>query len=250
MRRALPFGTTLLALVALAGSSAGRADWLVLQDGSQFEVKGSPKTSANRVVFTTLDGKLSSLRADQVDLEASRRATEEARLAAEPKQEGPKEPAVRTKPKWSLTDKDFARKPAPEPGEAGAGAPGAGQEGGAAAPAAPKSDLEVLVWSKSIDPARNRIRVSGTLQNSGENMAASIELAVQLVDREGVIVGERNAALGTGSLGPGETTEFSATFIQIVNFDVVKFAPAGTMLKLNTKKDEGQVEEKAPPGGK
>jgi hypothetical protein len=228
----------------LASATVGQADWLVLKDGAQIELKGTWKVSGKRVVFTPLDGKLSSLRADQVDLEASARVTEQALRASQTEQAEKteaKEPA-RPKARWSFSDKDFAKPPA---AETPAGAEGS-KEGAAATPPPPKSDLEVLVWSQTVDPARNRIKVAGTLQNSGAAMAASVALVVQLIDRQGVVVGEQSAGVKKASLAPGESTEFSVSFPQVVNFDTVKFLPTGTMLKVDSKGEQGKA---APPPG-
>lgn len=233
-----------LGAVCLAAAAVAQADWLVLRDGAQIELKGTWKVSGKRVVFTPLDGKLSSLRADQVDLEASARVTEQALRASQAEQAEKaeqKEPA-RPKARWSFSDKDFARPPAAETPE---GAAEASKEGAAATPPPPKSDLEVLVWSQSVDPARNRIKVSGTLQNSGAEMAASVALEVQLIDRQGVVVGEQSAGIKKASLAPGESTEFSTSFPQVVNYEKVKFLPTATMFKVDSKGEKG----KAPPPG-
>ena len=234
--RASAFGAALLVVAAGA-----QADWLVLKDGSRLEVKGTWKVSGKQIVFTTLDGKLSSLRGDLVDLDASAKATEEAlRQQVEAEVEVKAEPEPKPKAKWSFTDKDFERPKAAE-GEEGAGDDA--KDAQPAAPAAPKSDLDVVVWSQSIDPARNRIRVSGTLQNEGKDMAASIELEIQLVDRQGVVVGAQPGVLQKLSLAPGESTDFSTIFPQIISYETVKFAPKASMFKVEPKErpaDSGQ----------
>ncbi len=225
----------------LLWSAAAEADWLVLRDGARLEVNGPWKISGRQVVFTAPDGKLSSLRADQVDLEASARATEEALRARETKgDEAPSVAEPSPKARWSFSDKDFAH-PTP-PSEVSAVAPEEGEDGAKTAPPeAPKSSLDVVVWSQSVDPSRNRIKVSGTLQNSSKDMAASVELEVQLVDREGVVVGAQGATVRKLSLAPGESTDFVTTFPQVINYETVKFAPKASMFKVEPK------EEKAKP---
>jgi hypothetical protein len=73
------------ALYLLAGSlcmgAAARADWLLTRDGSKVETRGPWKLEPKRVVFTTMDGTLSSLRLSEVDLDASRQATLAAQQA-------------------------------------------------------------------------------------------------------------------------------------------------------------------------
>ncbi len=233
----------ILGLACLAAATVAQGDWLVLRDGAQIELKGTWKVSGKRVVFTPLDGKLSSLRADQVDLEASARVTEQALRASQTEQAEKteaKEPA--RKARWSFSDKDFERPPA---AEAPSGATAGSKGGAAATPPPPKSDLEVLVWSQSVDPARNRIKVSGTLQNSGADMAASVALEVQLIDRQGVVVGEQSAGVKKASLAPGESTEFATSFPQVVNYETVKFLPTATMFKVDSKGEKGKA---TPPG--
>ncbi len=226
--RASAIGAALLVVAAGAG-----ADWLVLRDGSRLEVKGTWKVSGKQIVFTTADGKLSSLRGDLVDLDASTRATEKAvreEESAAGQAETEAEPEPKPKAKWSFTDKDFER-PKTEEGDQAE----SDTETKPTAPAAPKSDLDVVVWSQAIDPARNRIRVSGTLQNEGKDMAASIQLEVQLVDRQGVVVGAQPAVVQKPSLAPGESTDFSTTFPQIISYETVKFAPQASMFKIEPK---------------
>ncbi|HEV7668097.1 MAG TPA: FxLYD domain-containing protein [Thermoanaerobaculia bacterium] len=236
-------------LVALVAGTTARADWLVLRDGSRLEVKGTWKVSGKQIVFTSIDGKLSSLRGDQVDLEASARATEEAVRASE-EAEVESAPAEEVKPKarWSFTDKDF-----PHPQAEGTTADVDGDQGGAKTGAkttpteTPKPGLEVVVWSQSIDPARNRIRVSGTLQNAGKDMAASIELEIQLVDRQGVVVGAQPAVVQKPSLAPGESTDFSTTFPQVISYETVKFAPKASMFKVEPKEEKAKPADPTPP---
>ncbi len=222
----------------LLWSRGAEADWLVLRDGARLEVNGPIKISGKRVVFTASDGKLSSLRADQVDLEASARATSEAIRVREAEVRPAPAEVAKPKARWSFSDKDFPR-PAPAEDSAGAG-PGTEEGTKPVPPAAPKSDLEVVVWSQSVDPSRNRIRVSGTLQNSGKEMAASVELEVQLVDRQGVAVGAQPAIVEKLSLAPGESADFAATFRQVVNYDTVKFVPRASMFKVEPKEEKSQ----------
>ena len=69
-----------LAVLATLASTVGpaKADWLITREGARVETQGAWKVKGKLVVFETADGKLSSLRVADVDLDASRRATEEA----------------------------------------------------------------------------------------------------------------------------------------------------------------------------
>ncbi|HXU32984.1 MAG TPA: FxLYD domain-containing protein [Thermoanaerobaculia bacterium] len=245
MNKSIVAGGWVLGAALLASCTAAKADWLVLRDGSRIEAKGPWKVSGKQIVFTTVEGKLSSLRGDLVDLDASARATEEAlreRKTGEAKTE-PTAPEAKAKSRWSFTDKDFARPQAEEPSQDDDG----DKKGAKAKPPEERQDLEVVVWSQSVDPARNRVKVSGTLQNGSKDMAASVELEVQLIDRQGVVVGAQPAVVQKLSLAPGESTDFSTTFPQIVSYQTVKFAPKASMFKVTPKEDEDQGDGSATP---
>lgn len=213
------------AWLASFGADA-RADWLVLHDGTRFEVNGAWKFSGKQVVFTARDGMLSSLRANQVDLEASDRATAESLQAAEPKPAATP-PIFDARPKvhWSLSDKDFARRTSAATDDSGQAPAAENGNGEPAPPPAPKSDLKILVWSHCAEPDRNRIKVSGTLQNGGKDLATSIALKIQLLDRQGFVVGTQRAQIQKASLAAGEAMDFVALFPGAVTYETVRFAP-------------------------
>ena len=98
----------------LLGVLAGpvRSDWLVLAGGESVETRGPWTLDGQKVVFTSMRGVLSSVRASSVNLESSRELTtkkhEEATrvvVAA---------PVPKVQPVLVLTDADFA-KPVPAP---------------------------------------------------------------------------------------------------------------------------------------
>ena len=66
----------LAVLLFIAGPAA--ADWLVTREGASVETRGAWRQEGRLMVFTLADGTLASLRLDEVDLEASRQATEGA----------------------------------------------------------------------------------------------------------------------------------------------------------------------------
>jgi len=232
---------TILAL--LLGSIFGlaaRADWLVTKDGSRLELKGPYKVDGKRVVFTLVDGKLSSLRADQVDLAASARETEKAAKASsgEEKQAQAAVAEAPEKPRRSFTDKDFSHPAEAKEGDA------APSEAVVDTPPAAASAVDVIVWRQAVDPGRNRVDVSGTLRNGGQNLAAAIQLEVRLVDHEGKALATQLASVTTPRLAPGETTDFRTTFPQIVNFESVKFDVKATEFKVQPSP---QDKAKEPP---
>ncbi len=99
------------ALLALALAMPAVGDWLVTRDGARIETRGAWEVRGRTIVFTTPGGTLSSVRRDEIDLEASRAATEAAVAAPEPA-------AAETAPSpvMTLTDRDVARG---EPGATG-----------------------------------------------------------------------------------------------------------------------------------
>ncbi len=100
----------LLAALALAAPFA-RGDWLVTREGARVETRGAWEVRGRMIVFTTPSGTLSSIRRDEIDLDASRAATEAA-AAPQPTaaEEAPKAPVM------TLTDRDIGRG---EPGVTG-----------------------------------------------------------------------------------------------------------------------------------
>ncbi len=99
-------------LLLLAPAAAG--DWLVTHDGARVETHGPWEVRGRQVLFKLPPaGTLSSMRLDEVDLDASRAATAEANRPPEPPpaEEAPQEPVL------TLTDRDVSR------GELGATGP-------------------------------------------------------------------------------------------------------------------------------
>jgi hypothetical protein len=78
-------------------------------------------------------------------------------------------------------------------------------------------------------------------------VAAAVALQVLRFDRQGVVVGEQSAGIKKASLAPGESTEFATSFPQVVNFETVKFVPTATMLKVDSKGEEGKAAPKDAP---
>ena len=99
----------LLGALVVAGGPVD-ADWLVLADGTRIETAGPWEARGRLVVFTTATGTLSSLRLDEVDLEASHEATRAALEAPPPSTPSAvAAPAPAAKPVLVLTDEDVGR---------------------------------------------------------------------------------------------------------------------------------------------
>lgn len=229
-------GLVLAVAVWVATASVLNAEWLVLRDGSKLELRGTWKVDGKRVVFQLADGTLSSLKLDQVDLEASAKATSAA--AAAPKVEkSDRSVKAEPKPRRVFTDADFSH-PAPPSPESVAAADGAA-EGTADADAKtdkkPPQPLEVLVWNQSVDPATGQITITGTLRNAGEDLATAVVVEVQLVDRGGAILTKANANVSTPNVRPGAETEFRVRFPSTPGFESAKFDIKSVLFKAAPK---------------
>jgi hypothetical protein len=225
----------LLALAALALPAAARADWLVTTEGGRVATRGPWEVKGKLVVFTAADGTLSSLRAAQVDLEASQRATAEAKQAlaeaAKPPQPAPRR-SVRT-----ITDKDVGHpdaKPADAKaaeGAAGGAKPADGAPAKAAEPAG-KSPVSVGTWQKVDRTEKDGVNVVGTLENASGDLQTDVALSVTLIDDAGGVLGTANAVLASDSIPGKESTAFKAAFPGVFSFARAKFDIRSAGLKL------------------
>lgn len=213
-----------LAVFSLVGGAAGpaAADWLVTKEGAKVETQGAWTVKGKLVVFKTPDGKLASLRAADVDLDASRNATEEA-VAAQAQAEAEPEKAApeRKKSVRSITDKDV-RQAGP------AAAPGSPE----AAAAAPASGPGVVVdtWKQDRDSEDGHVVINGSLQNASGATAVDLQVRVMLYDESGSLMATSQAALGAQALPPGEKIMFRADFPGYFSFAQIKFEPQGRRL--------------------
>jgi hypothetical protein len=220
----------LAALLGLAALPAG-ADWLITRQGGRVETRGAWETRGKLVVFRTMDGTLSSLRLTEVDLEASRRATEEAVRARAARAEAPAKPPVKKPSVLVLTDKDVRHV---EEASSGA-ADGAPEE--AAEKAA--DDLAVANWERSADPAEGHVVITGTIRNAAAGSTATgVNLTVSLFDESGRQVGSAEAVLTTTALPSGQQSGFRAEFPGVFAFSDVRFAPKGLQLKAGPPEPE------------
>ena len=237
---------SLLALAALVGAAGpARADWLVTREGARVETRGAWSVKGKLVVFETAAGKLSSLRVADVDLDASRRATEEAVAAQAQAEAEPERPAERKKPVRVITDKDVRpASPAPAPGDR----PEAGSEGGEAPAADATSGPIPLVetWNQARDPEKDHVVINGTLQNSSSSTATDLKLKVLIFDETGTLIATSEAAVARGALPPGERTAFKAEFPGYFSFAKIQFEPKSRSL---STRPADQPIPPAPPEG-
>lgn len=219
MRRPGPGSLPVLLLLAAAAPAA--ADWLQMRDGSRVETRGPWQVKGAVVAFTLPNGTLASLRAADVDLEASERVTAEA--AAPPRPAPTPAPTPAREAVLTITDADLA----PATGEAAAAAP-AGTAGsgnaptaapGAARPAAPAAGeidpaagLEVVAWETSYDADSSTTTLTGTVRNTGKTLAYDVAVVASTFDPEGQPLTRSEAQLAAPGVGPGRTVGFRIAY--------------------------------------
>ncbi len=240
-----PFAKMALALAAILAAGPAGADWLVTREGARLETKGAWTVKGKLVVFHTSAGKLSSLRVAEVDLDASRRATEDAAAAQAQAAAEPDKPAERKKPVRVITDKDFTPA-APAPDEQPDEQPDGEAEGGEkAAPASgPASGpgLVVETWNQARHPEQDHVLINGILQNASSAMAADVKLKVRIFNEDGALIATSQAALTVGALPPGEKATFKAEFPGYFSFATIKFESDSRRLATGPAADQ-------PPSG-
>jgi hypothetical protein len=208
------------------------ADWLVTREGGRVETKGPWQIKGKLVVFTRADdGSLASLRAAEVDLDASAKATADAKVqaAAPPPAEAPqKKIAV-------LTDKDF-RKPTPV------------DANGKPVEAAPvkTGPLVVSDWKKLDRPTGDGIAVEGSVHNSTGDMMVNASVDVQLFNETGERVGTAPGLLTSTSIPPDGTVQFRANFPGVFTFATPKFEVNGLPLNMNPAADKDKPADAKP----
>ena len=231
----------LVALVVLVAGTAGpaAADWLVTKEGARVETQGAWTVKGKLVVFKTADGKLSSLRVSEVDLDASRNATEEAVAAqAQAEAEPEKQSAERKKSVRVITDKDV-RQAAP------AAAPGSPEDASAPGPTTGPG-VVVDTWKQDRDSEDGHVVINGSLQNASGATAVDLQLKVLLYDDSNTLMATSQAALSAAALPPGEKVTFRADFPGYFSFATLKFEPEGRRL---ATRPADQPIPAAPPEG-
>ncbi|HSN87543.1 MAG TPA: FxLYD domain-containing protein [Thermoanaerobaculia bacterium] len=248
-------GLALAALLGLAGMAApanpAKADWLVTREAGRVETRGAWTVKGKLVVFKTADGQLSSLRLADVDLDASRRVTEEAVAAQAQADAAEPKPAERRKSVRTITDKDVRTFAAPEPAAPDA-ADAADTETGeekAKAPG-PTSGPGLLVesWRQSAHADEDYVIVNGTLQNASNATAADLKLKVMIFDDTGSLIATSQAAVEVKAIPPGERATFRAEFPGFFSFATVKFEAESR--RLATRATDEPIPPAPPENGR
>jgi len=214
-------------VLLIAGLSAllvfpAAADWLVLRDGSRVETAGPWKTKGRQVIFTRPGGSLSALRLADVDLEASADATAASKVAAAEAAAG-ESAAGEAEPRrrvsvMVLTDEDIRpAEEALEESEAGAEEADAeeseteeGEQAESEAESAASEPVVLVSWESRDSQNFDGLEIIGSVRNTGDDIAASLSVKIQVKDEDGNPLKDTEAFLQEPSLGPGQSTTFRA----------------------------------------
>ena len=236
-RNWIPWLLVVLALtVPAAFAPRVTADWLVTHDGREMETRGPWQEKGRLVVFTAADGTLSSIRASEIDLEASRARTEE-KLAVQ-EQPAPPPPVQKKAPILVLTDDDV--------GHINAVLPDGEDEEQDGQGSGNTQKLEVVNWRQA-DLPDGGVRIHGTVRNNGDQLAVGITVDVNLLDVQGAVLMTRPAELTARGLRPSEMANFQVDFPDVVLFDSASFKVNQVQARVEaTEELQAPAETEAP----
>lgn len=235
----LPVAVACLALIAgsLLGPGGAAADTLVTKDGDRIETRGPWKVDGGLVVFERPNGTLASMRLSAVDLEASERATEEAKARAERDRkssgEDDGEEEARREPVARLTDRDLppVGRSTDAEGEgssdagsntaSGAGSDDSGEESGG---------LEIVEWAEDESFGEDGLSFVGRIRNASDHTAVGIRVTGTLLDEQGDERASATATLTSDALQAGQSADFRADFPGTFSYADVEFAVDGDLL--------------------
>jgi len=207
-------------LVGVAALAAGalQADVIVTTEGSVIETSGPWEVRGKMVVFKLQSGQVSSMRAVDVDFEATDRWREALAEEQEQAQE-PEAEAETREARIVITDKDISHSEAQDAAFAAAERSEEAVEDGEAAdgeadgsPDLGTSGVRVTAWDEEEPLDGNGRRVFGTLRNDGNSFATDVSVQVTVYGDDGGIIGTQTATPVRSSLRPGESTTFSVQF--------------------------------------
>jgi hypothetical protein len=226
--RTLKIGVLMGAAVLATAATPLLADWLVMKDGAKLETKGPLEVRGAQVVFYRTNGTLSSVRASDVDLDASKQATE---TALHPPPKPAPTPAPEKKPAIVVTDRDVAHVETAAPMPAVAAADGAKA---APAPApGPTERVRVANWHQDLgNDISKGVTIVADVSNVSQELVGEIHVTARLFDEKGKEVASSEAMLGTSTLKPGATTNLRATFPGVFAFSEVRFEPHSLALRM------------------
>ena len=236
--RARVLAAVFAAAVAATVPAAVRADWIITRQGDRFEIKGAWQLKGKLVVFTLPSGTLSSMRADRVDFDASKQATEKAKRDAAAPPPAAEQPKTKRKAVIVLTDKDFKKTPLPdtaaEPGAAG-GAAADPKKGAKDAPPGKDvpSAVEVVTWDRvpAAESKADGAEITGTVRNTSQSYLTEVSVVADLFDDNGALIGRYPAAVVTLPLPPGESSKFNLVVNGVFAFASIRWETTAKGLK-------------------
>jgi hypothetical protein len=198
-------------VLVLAGSVAV-ADVVVLKGGAVINLKKPPEVRGSNVLLTRADGTVLSVRAADID----REATSAARSAVAPA------PAATPAPPATLAGAARAAREVPKArvrisdadvshSEAAAQATGeaAGEAGPEVDASAGSGRVEVADYTQ--EKSGDALVVRGTLRNPGATPAANVRMTVTAIDAKGQAIASAEAGVSNGVIAPSSTVAFSVT---------------------------------------
>ena len=199
-------------VLVLAGSVAF-ADVVVLKGGAVINLKKPPEVRGTTVLLTRADGTLLSVRATDID----REATSAARSAAAPAPAATPVPpatlagaarAAREVPKArvKISDADVSHSEAA--GQA-TGEAAAGESGPEVDASAGSGRVEVADYTQ--EKSGEALVVRGTLRNPGATPATNVRMTVTAIDTKGQAIVSGEAGVSNGVIAPSSTVAFSVT---------------------------------------
>lgn len=214
--------TAAIVLAALAAAPAA-ADWLVLADGSRIETRGPWEVRGGLVVFTLPNGTLSSLRGTEVDLEASRSATEAALRPPEP----PPPAAPKPKAKVVLTEADLPPVTRPAEEETAAADGEKPTAIGGSAPAGQDERVRIVDWNAATPDDFDGTVITGRLRNVGDHLLTQVMMEVNVYNAGGVLIGRTSAQIEPGPVAPDRVVGFEARFPNLFDVSAARFNARG-----------------------
>lgn len=225
-------------LVLLAGTfpTAARADWLVMKDGTRVETDGAWTERGRLLVFTDTSGNLVSLRASDVDLEASYAATAAAVVAAEeppaPAPE-PKRPSV-----MKITDDDVGHLD-PEEEENSTSSDATDPD----APSTESAYVRVSAWDRLDMASGDGTQIRATLTNTSQSTVVGLQVTVTIFDDQGAIITNGTGRVSANGLAPQESAEMVVDFPDVYDFTAVDFDIRQSPLTTRSEEDSPLREE-------
>jgi hypothetical protein len=199
-------------IVLILAGSVAIADVVVLKGGAVINIKKPPEVRGTTVLLTRADGTLLSVRATDID----REATSAARSAAAPAPAATPVPpatlagaarAAREVPKARVRISDADVSHSEAAGQAAGEA--AGEPGPEVDASAGSGRVEVADYTQ--EKSGEALVVRGTIRNPGATPATNVRMTVAAIDTKGQAIASGEAGVSNGVILPSSTVAFSVT---------------------------------------